>query len=194
MPTRTDLASTEVTVPHARRRLPRSPLTLLLGLALAGTLVACNAQTSPAPSSPGSTHVASASPGSPSPGSPSAGSPSAEPTAAVGQTDTDWGRIWDELPPGFPTYPGSVPTETGAGPVSAELAVPADVEDVVTFLQAALEDARYSTEALSGPMEDGSRIIDSVGDDPACRVQTVVAPTGGTTTVTVRYGAECPFG
>jgi hypothetical protein len=45
---------------------------------------------------------------------------------------------------------------------------------------------------LSGPLEDGSRVIDSVGDD-GCRVETVISPLSGTTHVTVRFGAACPF-
>ena len=111
----------------------------------------------------------------------------------VTQTDTDWGRIWDALPPSFPVYAGSVPTETREqGPVSAEFAVPDGPEAVTTWLQAALEGAGYSTEALSGPLEDGSRVIDSVGDE-GCRVETVIAPMSGTTHVAVRFGADCPF-
>ena len=120
---------------------------------------------------------------------------SAEPSGPVDvtQTDTDWGRIWDALPPSFLVYAGSVPTETREqGPVSAEFAVPDGPEAVTTWLQAALEGAGYSTEALSGPLEDGSRVIDSVGDE-GCRVETVIAPMSGTTHVAVRFGADCPF-
>jgi hypothetical protein len=110
----------------------------------------------------------------------------------VGQTDTEWGRIWDALPAGFPVYPGSIPTETRAGPVSAEFAVPAGPDTITTWLQASLEGAGYSTEALSGPLEDGSRVIESVADG-GCRVETIVTPLSGTTHVTVRFGAACPF-
>jgi len=76
--------------------------------------------------------------------------------------------------------------------VSAEFAVPEGPEVVAAWLQAALEGAGYSTEALSGPLEDGSRVIDSLGDD-GCRAQTVIAPMSGTTHVAVRFGADCPF-
>ncbi len=60
--------------------------------------------------------------------------------------------------------------------------------------QVGLAAAGYSTEALSGPSEDGSLVIDSVGTDPACRVQTRIRPLGGTTMITVLYGAACPWG
>jgi hypothetical protein len=118
---------------------------------------------------------------------------SASPSGPVSQTDTDWGRIWDALPAGFPVYPGSIPTETGLlGPASAEFAVGADPDSITTWLQASLEGAGYSTEALSGPLEDGSRVIESIADG-GCRIETVVTPLSGTTHVTVRFGAACPF-
>jgi hypothetical protein len=73
--------------------------------------------------------------------------------------------------------------------------VPADVATIAPFLQAALEGAGYSTEALSGPFEDGSMTIDSVGPDSLdCRVRTTIAPAGDTTLVTVLFGAACPLG
>jgi hypothetical protein len=123
-------------------------------------------------------------------------SPSAPATATaaiVSQTDTDWGRIWDALPTAFPRYPGSVATETGEfEAVSAEFAVPEGPEIVTAWLQAGLEGAGYSTEALSGPLEDGSRVIDSVADG-GCRIETVIRSLGGVTHVAVRFGAACPF-
>lgn len=112
----------------------------------------------------------------------------------VTQTDTDWGRIWDALPAGFPVYPDAVETEeAGAGePVSATFSSPAAADEIATLLQSRLELATFSTEALSGPLEDGGFVLDSVGDED-CRIQTTVAPAGGLTIITVRYGAACPF-
>jgi hypothetical protein len=100
--------------------------------------------------------------------------------------------IWDTLPPGFPRYPGSEPTETGEGAASAVLDVPADVQTVTTWFQAALEHAGFSTFTLSGPAEDGSMEIESVGPVDECRVRTTIAPLGGSTVVTILYGASCP--
>jgi hypothetical protein len=59
-------------------------------------------------------------------------------------------------------------------------------------MQSQLQQSTYSTEARSGPLEDGSYVLDSTGSSPGCRVQVSVAPLGGLTTVTVRYGAGCP--
>ena len=127
--------------------------------------------------------------------SPDASTPA--PSAAVGtQTDTKWGRIWDNVPAGFPRYPGaSVADDTGPEPVSATYAIAGggDPAQIASWMQAALETATFSTEALSGPFEDGSFVLDSVGDG-GCRIQVAIAPMGGLTFVTVRYGAACPEG
>lgn len=118
---------------------------------------------------------------------------STQPSDAVLQTDTGWGRIWDAIPVTFPRYPDAIPTQTREGPVSASFAVGASAEQAATFMQAALETAGFSTEAMSGPLEDGSIVIDSVGDPLTCRVQTRLTPLSGTTHMTVLYGAACPF-
>ena len=113
----------------------------------------------------------------------------------VTQTDTAWGRIWDALPAGFPVYPGAVESEEAGGgdPVSGTFSVGgADPAEVATAMQGQLELATFSTEALSGPLEDGSFVIDSVGDAD-CRIETTVKPAGGLALITVRYGAACPF-
>jgi hypothetical protein len=113
----------------------------------------------------------------------------------VTQTDTAWGRIWDGLPDGFPIFPGAIESEEAGGgePVSATFSV-ADTapDEIATALQSQLELATYSTEALSGPLEDGGFVIDSVGD-AGCRIETTVTPAGGLTLITVRFGANCPF-
>jgi hypothetical protein len=117
-----------------------------------------------------------------------------EESPPVTQTDTAWGRIWDALPAGFPVFPGAVESEEAGGgePVSATFTVAdAAPDEVATALQSQLELATFSTEALSGPLEDGGFVIDSVGD-AGCRIETTVTPAGELTLITVRYGAECP--
>jgi hypothetical protein len=149
----------------------------------------------------GPTSTASRAPSSTPPGSPSS-SASAEttapaPSAAAGtQTDTEWGRIWDNVPAGFPRYPGaSVADDTSPEPVSATYAIAGggDPAQIASWMQAALETATFSTEALSGPLEDGSFVLDSVGD-AGCRIRVEIKPMGGLTFVSVRYGAACPEG
>lgn len=113
---------------------------------------------------------------------------------AEGQTDTEWGRIWDSLPSGFPKYPGAVLSDEAAtGPASAVYVVEGgEPVAMATWFQQAFETATYSTDSLSGPLEDGSYVLDSSGQDPACRLSVTIAPLGGTTSLTVMYGAGCP--
>ena len=139
--------------------------------------------------SPGSSSGPSAVPtpvGSPEP----SGAPSAEP----GQTDTEWGRIWDALPAGFPQPIGSVPSEPiGRGPSSAELAVGAGPSEATAFYFEALLNAGYPIVSEQGPLEDGSRVIDATGGEPGCKVQVTVTPLSGVTHITILFAAACPF-
>lgn len=118
---------------------------------------------------------------------------SARPVPAVSQSDTEWGRIWDTVPAGFPRFPGStIADDATPEPVSARYAVPGgDAQAIVTWMQDALESATLSTAGLNGPFEDGGFVIDSVGEGD-CRVQTMISPEGDTTFISVLYGAGCP--
>ncbi len=173
-----------------RRLLVLAPLILALGACgpSGPTTPAATATASPAASTDATSPAASKPVAS--------GAASSEPSAsgaAVGQTDTAWGRIWDAVPTAFPRFPGSVPGgDAGAEPVSARFVVAdTDPADVAAWMQSALETATYSTEALSGPLEDGSFVLDSVGEAD-CRIETTVAPLGGMTFISIRYGAACP--
>lgn len=149
---------------------------------------ACGADTETASNAP--TTVASVGPTA----APSDG-PSAPPASAGAgtQTDTEWGRIWDDVPPGFPTYPGSaVADDASPDPVSATYAVAGgDPTEIAAWMRSALETARFRTESLQGPLENGDYVLEAVGAGD-CRVQVAVAPMGGLVFVTVRYGAACP--
>ena len=167
---------------------------LLLSI-LVTALAACGAGTvSQAPSGPAAAGPASGAALPSEPGSPAQVSPSAEASAPAGQTDTAWGRIWDSVPAGFPVYPGATPAgEAATGPASTVLGVQGgEAKTIAGWMQSRLEQATYSTEALSGPLENGSYVLDSTGPLPGCRVQVSIAPLGGLTTVTVLYGASCP--
>jgi hypothetical protein len=122
---------------------------------------------------------------------PSAGSPTASPD--VSQSETAWGRIWDALPATFPIYPGAAPASVAREPVSAEFTVAADPAAVLSGLRTSLEAAGYSTVSQSGPLEDGSRTLESASSATGCRVQTTAGPLGGLTYIAVLFGAACPF-
>jgi len=93
----------------------------------------------------------------------------------------------------FPVYPGATPADDATTEVvSAAFALDGqDARTVAAWMQTELERARYATEALNGPLEDGSFVLESTGAAD-CRVQVAIAPLGGLTTVSVRYGADCP--
>jgi hypothetical protein len=177
--------------------LPRRfvPHALLIAW-LAATLTACGlgASASAPSASPGS----ALSSGSETAGKPSASllidqPPSGDPASPVGQSETAWGRIWDRVPPWFPRYPGSSEAQdASAAASSARFAVPSgDPREIASWLRSGLETATLRTD-VSGPLEDGSMTLDSVGEG-TCRARTTVAPLGGMTFVTVFYGSDCPI-
>ncbi len=109
-------------------------------------------------------------------------------------TETDWGTILDALPDGFPVYPGAQIAGPLPTPASAAFISSASVDDIATWYRDALEGLGYSTMGLSGPLEDGSRVLDSQGDLPECRIQSAFRPAGGSTMITVLYAAGCAGG
>ena len=114
-------------------------------------------------------------------------------TLAAGQTATDWGRIWDTLPSGFPTYPGAAPApEASSRPASARFVVSGGVaKAIAAWMSDQLKRDAYSIDAAMAPLEDGSYIVEAQRG-AGCRVQVTATPTGGLTTITVLYGADCP--
>lgn len=155
---------------------------------LAVALAACTSTGSPTlASSPAGPTVSSATPSGPAAAGQSV-------PLLTGQTDTDWGRIWDSLPAGFPTYPGGSPSQGAeTGPVSAVLSFQGvEAKTITDWMQSNLEQATYRTDGRSGPLENGGYVLDVAGSAPGCKAQVSVAPLGGLTMVTVRYGASCP--
>ncbi len=171
--------------PRSARLPRRSRLLVVVALVLAACSPGASAST-PAPTTADAT-TAPTTAESPGPTSAESSGP------AVGQTDTEWGRIWDAVPAGFPRYPGATTADDATpDPVSSAYVIAqGDAAQVADWMQTSLELATYSTEGLSGPYEDASYVLDSVGDGD-CRIQTRIAPQGGLILVTVLYGAACP--
>jgi hypothetical protein len=161
-------------------------------LVLAFVVAACGSAASSA-SPAGSGGASSATSGPPVA---SAGEPfvSASLAPQGGQTDTDWGRIWDTLPSGFPTVNGATPgDETATGPATANLVVDGvDAKGITNQLETLLKQAGYTTAALSGPLENGGYVLEMNGSGAGCQLQVTAAPTGSLTTLTILYGAGCP--
>jgi len=124
----------------------------------------------------------------------SAGSPAQSGASAAGQTETEWGRIWDTLPSNFPQIPGAHPSEEAAtGPASATLVIEGNVSRLVAnALVGLLSKNGFPTAGLGTPLEDGSYTLEATGAAPGCKVQATVKPLGGETFVTILYGAACP--
>jgi len=187
-------------------RLPR--VATRLAILLAATLLAdaCGssgptASPSPASAAPSPPSSQAASPSAvpsagnadltPVPGGTTA--PPDEPSGTPTQTETAWGRIWDAVPASFPRLEASLPADSVTGPVSAAFVVGAGPADVTATMKRLLDgEGSYRTDQ-SGPLEDGSFVLDSTGSWEGCRVQTTVTPQSGTTLITILYGAGCPF-
>ena len=163
----------------------------LFGAALIALLVGC---TTASPSTTAAAPTGSQAPASGTPAPTPGASADATPgPTKPGQTDTDWERIWDGLPSSFPAYPGAHPTETGAGPASATLdAGTAQAAAVNAFYRTAFASIGYGIVSSDGPREDGSYEL-IVGGQAACDIRVTAGPLGGSTIITIMYGALCPF-
>lgn len=185
---------------HPITRLPGR--TLLAGALVATIVAACGSAAGSAgptssPTEPATTLVpTAAAPTDPAPTKVPGGN-GATPAPLPGTIETSWGTAWEALPPGFPLPPAMTPAEPGDPadePSSGAFVVERDVDAVAEQARAALDGAGYSIEALGGPAEDGSLVVDAVGQDPACRIRVTVRPLGGLTLVSVLFAAECPWG
>ena len=167
-----------------------------LGLVVVASIIfgACNASNVASPSAtPATAEPATAAPTETPPqtsAAPSVATPGPD-NSAMTQTDTEWGRIWDAIPRAFPVYPGATATTEIGAPASAQFVVPANVATATTWMKSALDGTGLRT-TVSGPLEDGSMTLDSVGPN-GCAAQTTIARIGGVTLLTILSGARCPF-
>jgi hypothetical protein len=173
-------------------------LTLALLIALPLAIGACaSSPTGTPPTSP--TSAAASEPAASTPAIPTevpggaSNEPVPSPTAAT-TTQTGWGTILDAVPDSFPVYPGALAAGAQPEPVSGAYISDAAVDTVATWYRDALEGLGFSTLDLSSPLEDGSRVLDSQGDLPECRIQVTFRPAGGSTMITVLYAAACAGG
>ncbi len=165
-------------MPHPSTRRSPAPATAaraVVAVALVAlAVVGCGAGASPVPSTGApATPLPTSSAAAPTPPAPTKvpGSGERTPPPSPGTLDTAWGEAWDTLPPGFPLPPRATPAEPGDpadGPVSGAFVVALAAADAAEAQQLALAAAGYSTEALSGPSEDGALVIDF--DRPGSRM------------------------
>ena len=113
---------------------------------------------------------------------------------AAGQSDTEWGTIWDALPSSFPVPDGAKVADAPSGPVSGAYTVPktkSTAAEIAAFFRDELDSIGYGT-GLDGPLEDGSYTVWSSSGE-GCETLTTVLPRGDESLVTVLYGAGCAF-
>jgi hypothetical protein len=111
-----------------------------------------------------------------------------------GQTETEWGPIWDAVPGTFPVPEGATPAEPETGPASAAYTVPLDrvtTRQLAEFYRDGLDVRGYSA-SLDGPLEDGSFTVWS-SSGYGCDVLVTILPRGGESLITVLYGTGCAF-
>jgi len=181
----------------------RSAARPLVALALVALMAACTASpgTSPAasavaspahsaaPTTPAKTAKPSARPTAPADSLPVPSKPAATP---VGTTQTPWGKILDAVPTEFPLFPDATVTDPPSGSaVSGAWTAKASVREVATWYHDALLAANWAKVDDGGALEDGSHVLDVQGDLPECKAQVSVKPLGGSTMVTVLFGAGC---
>lgn len=112
-----------------------------------------------------------------------------------GQSDTDWGPIWDAVAPSYPVPEGAKPADAATGPVSGAYTVATSVStarQVADFYASALEEANFGGTGIDGPLEDGSFQVWSSTSD-GCNSRVTILPRGQESLITILYGTLCPF-
>jgi hypothetical protein len=107
-------------------------------------------------------------------------------------TDTEFGRIFDSLPPSFPTLPGQEPAATSAGPTSGSFAVNLSVADARRLIEVSLVSVGWMV-TVGSPLEDGTVVLDATHAPAGCKTEVRFTPMSGTVIMSVLYGASCPF-
>jgi hypothetical protein len=119
----------------------------------------------------------------------------ASPVASVGPpttTDTEFGTIFDSLPPSFPKLLGQEPAETGSGPTSGSFVAKMSVGDARKIIEVSLIGQGWTVE-VGSPLEDGTVVLEATGGPAGCKTEVRLTPTSGTVLMSVLYGAACPF-
>ena len=164
-------------------------LALLALIALAAS--ACGIGRDGADGSPGaSTPLASAAPETDTPVETESFAPN-----LPGKSETDWGPIWDALPPSYPVPEGAQPTEADSGPVSGAYTVAQSLStarQLADYYAVALDEAGFGGTGIDGPLEDGSiQVWSSSGY--GCDSLVTILPRGQESLITILFGALCRF-
>jgi hypothetical protein len=162
-------------------------VTITLAVLMAGCGTATTAPSQPVGSRAGSAPALTAVPGGRA--SSAVGASVTPPTTTM----TEFGRIFDSLPPSFPRLPGQEPAATGAGPTSGSFAVNLSVADARKIIEVSLIDQGW-TVVVGSPLEDGTVVLEAARAASGCKTEVRFTPMSGTVIMSVLYGATCPFG
>lgn len=112
-----------------------------------------------------------------------------------GQSESEWGPIWDAVPASYPVPEGAVPADADQGPVSAAYTVASDVAEaraIAEFYRDALEEDGFGGSLMDGPLEDSSFTVWS-SNGYGCDSLVTVLPRGEESLITVLFAALCRF-
>jgi len=169
-------------------RCPR-PIAVVAAMALATLVGGCVGSGS----SPSSTAEPTAVVGSPAVATPAGGGSNAAPGGTPTRTTTEWGEIWDAVPPSFPLPSDAKPAELPDGPFSGSYTTSIASATVADAMATTLRGGGYGTVTVTGPMEAGAMTIDATGAEAGCRVRATVRALGALTAIEILYGSACPF-
>jgi hypothetical protein len=114
--------------------------------------------------------------------------------ALPGQSESEFGTIWDAVPESFPIPADAVEADPDHGPVSGAWTVSvADISapELAGFYRDGLDDLGWGT-TIDGPLEDGSYTVWS-SDGYGCETFTRILPRGDESLITAYFGTGCPW-
>ena len=172
----------------ALRRSAAGSLLPIAAITISIVVAACGA-TSTTQSAGSSTRSASGPTAIPGGAASQAVGPSLTPPTT---TDTEFGKIYDALPPSFPKLLGQEPAETGSGPTSGSFVANMSVADARKIIEVSLIAQGWTVE-VGSPLEDGTVVLEATEGKVGCKTEVRFTPRTGAVIMSVQYGASCPF-
>lgn len=107
-------------------------------------------------------------------------------------TETEFGRIWDDVPASFPRLSTSTVGDRPT-PASAQFVeIVGTPASATASIRRALTAQGWSVD-VGSPLEDGTVVLEATGQPDGCKAEIRFTPLGGSVIMTVLYGAACPF-
>jgi hypothetical protein len=107
-------------------------------------------------------------------------------------SQTEFGRIWDDVPSSFPRPAGASAGDDPSPESAVFVALVGEPKGVSQGIGQALTRMGWSVDAGS-PLEDGTIVMEATGSPDGCKAEIRYTPLGGSVIMRVLYGAACPF-